>query len=139
MSEFLRSAWVPTLLFTLPIFIAELLQGSVNPPVGTFACLALAVVPSTWQLIVVKPRRGGFGRNIQAGVLSGLLIVLVSVLWIALAGILGAGLGQGPGGLTDALIIFVVPLWLAIMTVMGLLVGTLSALWERFTAGSLRR
>ena len=116
------------LLFALPIFVAEWIQSSVNPPVGTFACIALVVVLTTWWRIVVRPRRVGFGCSIQAGVLSGLLIVLVPVL------IMIAIIASGVRGMTDFLIIFMLPAWLVVMTVMGLVVGTLAALGERFTS-----
>jgi hypothetical protein len=133
MREMVRQTWLPTLLFALPIFVFELIHGGEpSPPVGTMTLISIIVVPPTWWRMAVARGPVSPGRGTVAGMLCGVLIVLLPAIPITIVEFLKSPPSRaGLGGFGAILWFVVVGIALLLLTPLGAAIGALTALLQK--------
>jgi hypothetical protein len=128
MIDAVRRAWLPTLLFGLPIFFLE--QGILGPRwslIGSFTLGALLAVPTIWCLGTARSRRVSVGRGVLVGALCGFGIVLIQILGFEIR----FAPSRGSGSLAGATWGLVLAMVAGILVPFGAGVGALTALLQK--------
>jgi len=132
MRTFLRTTWLPALLFALPVFMLEFLSPGVRrPPAGTLTLFMFIVVPPVWW--VTKARRGqpSIAGGAWRGALCGAILILIPAMLVVTSLIQLNRSREQSGGMAVGAGFVAVIIAAAVLVPLGACIGALTTWLQR--------